>query len=89
MKTTKLNEILTKTLNELDGIERVSSRKDKWKLDYWMFNSKWWINKKNIIMKTTTADNILFSIVTIAGLYGCLYILLGTLTLVELFLGLR
>jgi hypothetical protein len=40
-------------------------------------------------MKTTTADNILFSIVTIAGLYGCLYILLGTLTLVELFLGLR
>jgi len=39
--------------------------------------------------KTTTSDNILFSIVTIAGMYGCLYLLLGTLSLVELFLGLR
>jgi hypothetical protein len=36
-------------------------------------------------MKTTTADNILFSIVTIAGMYGCLYILLATISLIDLF----
>jgi len=43
--------------------------------------------KKKI--KITKTENILFSVATIAGMYGCLYILLGTLTLVELFLGLR
>ena len=33
--------------------------------------------------------NLLTTLLGMAGLYGCLYILLGTLTLVELFLGLR
>ena len=33
--------------------------------------------------------NILKTILGMAGLYGCLYILLGTLTLVELIFGLR
>jgi hypothetical protein len=33
--------------------------------------------------------NLIKTLLGMAGLYGCLYILLGTLTLVELFLGLR
>jgi len=33
--------------------------------------------------------NLLSTLLGIAGLFGCLYILLGTITLVELFFNLR
>jgi len=33
--------------------------------------------------------NLIKTLLGMAGLYGCLYILLGTLTLVELFFNLR
>jgi len=34
-------------------------------------------------------ENLIKTLLGIAGLFGCLYILLASLTLLELFLGLR
>ena len=36
-------------------------------------------------IKITKTENILFSVATIAGMYGCLYILLATISLIDLF----
>ena len=100
MENTKLWIVVNEeTLNTMKGkhgktakfkTEKEANEKASTKLELWVCVEINFTHKRiNLTNQKIKMKNLIKTLLGIAGLYGCLYLLLGTLTLVELFLGLR